>query len=132
MPTFHLIIPSDRKNIHRVEDFFLKVNETYRLPEEKFHALLVAVTEAVNNGIIHGNKNNEQKNVTVNCALKGKLLTVKVKDEGSGFHPESVSDPLHEDNLMRTGGRGVFLMKAFMQSVTYNKKGNEVTLVMEV
>jgi serine/threonine-protein kinase RsbW len=129
---YQLSIPSSRQNIHLVEKFFHAVNDTFRLPEEKLHALLVSVTEAVNNGIIHGNKNDETKHVTLTCSMKGRTLTVKVKDEGKGFKPEEIANPLHEDNLLRTGGRGVFLMKAFMQSVTYNKEGNEVTMVMKL
>ena len=132
-PTIHrLSIPSDRKNIGRVEEFFREVNATFHIPDEKLHALLVSVTEAVNNGIIHGNKNDTAKHVDVTCSLQGTILTVSVKDEGEGFTPENIADPLHEDNLLATGGRGVFLMKAFMRSVTYNDKGNEVTMTMEL
>lgn len=129
---FQLSIPSNRKNINLVEKFFYTVNDTFKLPEEKLHALLVSVTEAVNNGIIHGNKSDELKHVIVTCSKRGKTLTVKVKDDGPGFKPDEVANPLHEDNLLRTGGRGVFLMKAFMQSVTYNDQGNEVTMVMKL
>jgi len=132
MTLHELHIPSSRKNIHRVEEFFRTVNGTYGLPDEKLHALLVAVTEAVNNGIIHGNRNDESKMVTVTCGVEDGRMTVTVRDEGSGFDPSSVTDPLEEDNLLRTGGRGVFLMKAFMESVSYNAEGNEVTLVMKV
>lgn len=130
--TFTLRIPSNRKNIHFVEEFLRTANNTFHLPEEKLHLLLVAVTEAVNNGIIHGNQNDETKSVSISCSMKRKTLTVKIKDEGKGFDPSMLSNPLHEDNLLRTSGRGVFLMKAFMQSVKYNKKGNEVTLVMKL
>ena len=130
--THRLSIPSDRKNIGRVEEFFREINASFHIPDEKLHALLVSVTEAVNNGIIHGNKNDAAKHVEVTCALQGTILTVSVKDEGEGFTPENIADPLHEDNLLATGGRGVFLMKAFMRSVTYNDKGNEVTMTMEV
>lgn len=130
--THTLHIPSNRKNIHRVEDFFRSVNETYRLPDEKLHSLLVAVTEAVNNGIIHGNKSDETKMVTVTCLRTGDLLTIKIRDEGTGFDPGSLSNPLDEQNLLNMGGRGVFLMKAFMESVEYNPEGNEVTMVMRV
>lgn len=130
--SFKLTIPSSRAHIHLVEEFFRKTNESFGLSEEKLHALLVSVTEAVNNGIIHGNRNDETKRVDLTSSLKGKTLTVKVKDEGEGFTPEHIANPLHEDNLLNTGGRGVFLMKAFMQSVKYNKKGNEVTLVMKL
>lgn len=130
--THQLQIPSNRKNIHRVEDFFRSVNATYNLPDEKLHALLVAVTEAVNNGIIHGNKSDESKMVTVTCLRTGDILTIKIKDEGIGFDPGALSNPLDEQNLLSTGGRGVFLMKAFMESVEYNDEGNEVTMVMRV
>jgi serine/threonine-protein kinase RsbW len=129
---YKLSIPSSRKNINLVEEFFRTMNDKFHLPEEKLHALLVSVTEAVNNGVIHGNKNDETKYVTLSCSMKGKTLTVKVLDEGDGFKPDQVANPLHEDNLLNTGGRGVFLMKAFMQSVTYNNKGNEVTMVMKL
>ena len=129
---YQLSIPSSRKNINLVEEFFRTMNDKFKLPEEKLHALLVSVTEAVNNGIIHGNKNDESKYVVLSCSMKGKTLTVKIKDEGEGFKPEKIANPLHEDNLLNTGGRGVFLMKAFMQSVTYNPKGNEVTMVMKL
>jgi len=130
--THQLQIPSNRKNIHRVEDFFRSVNESYSLPDEKLHALLVAVTEAVNNGIIHGNKSDESKMVTVTCLRTGDLLTIKIRDEGTGFDPTALSNPLDEQNLLNMGGRGVFLMKAFMESVEYNAEGNEVTMVMRV
>jgi serine/threonine-protein kinase RsbW len=129
---YQLSIPSSRKNINLVEEFFRSMNDKFGLPDEKLHALLVSVTEAVNNGIIHGNKNDERKAVLLRCSMKGKTLTVKIKDEGEGFKPEAVANPLHEDNLLATGGRGVFLMKAFMASVTYNAKGNEVTMVMKL
>ena len=129
---YKLSIPSSRKNINLVEEFFRTMNDKFQLPEEKLHALLVSVTEAVNNGVIHGNKNNESKYVTLSCSMKGKTLTVKVKDEGEGFAPDAVANPLKEENLLNTGGRGVFLMKSFMQSVKYNKKGNEVTMVMKL
>ncbi len=130
--THQLQIPSNRKNIHRVEDFFRSVNGSYNLPDEKLHALLVAVTEAVNNGIIHGNKSDESKMVTVTCLRSGDMLTIKIRDEGKGFDPTALSNPLDEQNLLNMGGRGVFLMKAFMESVEYNADGNEVTMVMRL
>ncbi len=130
--TFEIRIPSSRKNINRVEEFFREVNAACAIPEEKLHALLLSVTEAVNNGIIHGNKSDESKLVTLTCAVNGRSLTVTVRDEGSGFTPANLANPLQEENLLNTGGRGVFLMRAFMKSVEYNDKGNSVTMVMDL
>ena len=110
----------------------MQLNESFGLSEEKLHALLVAVTEAVNNGMIHGNKNDNTKHVVVTCTLRRKMLTVKIADEGGGFAPETIPNPLHDENLLRAGGRGVFLMKTLMESVSFNDTGNEVTLKLHM
>jgi serine/threonine-protein kinase RsbW len=132
-PAVHrLVLESDTKNIHRVEEFFVRLNAEYHLSEEKLHALLVAVTEAVNNGMIHGNKNDKTKHVTVTVTHNRKMLTVVIADEGGGFSPETLPNPLHDENLLRAGGRGVFLMRTLMESVTFNDAGNEVTMRLHV
>lgn len=130
--TFRITMASDPKNVHRIEDFLLKMNATLKINDEKFSTLLVVVTEAVNNAIIHGNKRNPQRKVVVTCLRNGHVLVVKVRDEGKGFDPDGVPDPIHEDNLLRESGRGVFLMRQLMESVSYNKKGNEVTMTMKM
>ncbi|MGE5316316.1 MAG: ATP-binding protein [Acidobacteriota bacterium] len=132
-PEVHqLVLESDTKNIHKVEDFFIRLNGEFHIGEEKFHALLVAVTEAVNNGMIHGNRGDRSKHVTLTCRLHRKILTVTIKDEGPGFAPEELPNPLHDENLLRAGGRGVFLMRTLMESVTFNEAGNEVTMRLHI
>ncbi len=123
---------SDPKNVHRVEEFLLKINSALNIDEEKFGSLLVVVSEAVNNAIIHGNERNPAKKVVVTCAHRGNNLVIKVKDEGKGFNPDTVPDPIHEDNLLRETGRGVFLMRQLMEKVSYNANGNEVTMTMKM
>ena len=130
--TFRITMGSDPKNIHRVEEFLLKMNSVLNIDEEKFGSLLVVVTEAVNNAIIHGNKRNPSKKVVLTCAHRGKALVIKVKDEGKGFNPNAVPDPIHEDNLLRETGRGVFLMRQLMEKVSFNANGNEVTMTMKI
>jgi len=127
-----LILESDTRNIHKVEEFFIHLNDEIGMSEEKLHALLVAVTEAVNNGMIHGNKNDRSKFVTVSCTFDQHVLTVVITDEGGGFTPESIPNPLHDENLLRAGGRGVFLMKTLMESVSFNDEGNAVTMKLRV
>lgn len=110
----------------------LKINSALNIDEEKFGSLLVVVSEAVNNAIIHGNERNPAKKVVVTCAHRGNNLVIKVKDEGKGFNPDTVPDPIHEDNLLRETGRGVFLMRQLMEKVSYNANGNEVTMTMKM
>lgn len=129
---YRLVLESDTKNIHKVEDFFIHLNDLFKITEEKLHALLVAVTEAVNNGMIHGNKNDKSKHVIITCTLERKVLTVTITDEGGGFVPDALPNPLHDENLLRAGGRGVFLMKTLMESVTFNEQGNQVTMKLRV
>ncbi len=123
---------SDPKNIHRVEEFLLKMNSAFKIDDEKFGSLLVVVTEAVNNAIIHGNKRNPAKKVVVSCTRRGNVLVIKVKDEGKGFNPSVIPNPIHEDNLLRESGRGVFLMHQLMDKVGFNTNGNEVTMTMKM
>ena len=130
--TFRMTMASIPKNVHRVERFLIKVNVVLKINDERFSTLLVVLTEAVNNAITHGNKRNPTKKVIVTCVREGDMLVVTVKDEGKGFNPNTVPDPIHEDNLLRESGRGVFLMRQLMESVSYNKNGNEVTMRMKI
>ena len=130
--TFQLTMTSDPKNIHRVEEFLLKVSSAFHIDEEKLGSLLVVVTEAVNNAIIHGNKRNPSKKVVVTCTRRGKILAIKVRDDGKGFNPDTIPNPIHEDNLLRETGRGVFLMRQLMEEVHFNANGNEVTMKMKL
>ena len=121
---------SDPKNVHHVEEFLLKMNSALHIDDEKFGSLLVVVTEAVNNAIIHGNKRNPAKKVVLTCVRRGNTLVIKVKDEGKGFNPSAIPNPIHEENLLRESGRGVFLMHQLMEKVSFNGNGNEVTMTM--
>jgi serine/threonine-protein kinase RsbW len=96
------------------------------------HKLMVSLTEAVNNAIVHGNKSHPAKKVTVVCDRLPELLEFSITDEGRGFKPEKVKNPLHEENLLRTSGRGIFLMRTLMDKVEFqtNNKGTTVRLVL--
>jgi anti-sigma regulatory factor (Ser/Thr protein kinase) len=129
---FRTSITSDPNNIHRVEKFLMKINQALGMNEEQLHSLLIVVTEAVNNSITHGNKRNASKKVYISCSKAGNILTVKVRDQGTGFDPSEVPNPLNTENLLRESGRGVFLMHQLMDSVAYNKKGTEVIMTMNL
>lgn len=117
-----------------VEKFLEGINEKLHLDEMKFNKLLVATTEAVNNGIIHGNKRDRTKKVLLRVVINSKMLTVKVRDEGAGVDITAIPDPLAEENLLRENGRGVFLIRSLMSSVDFEKfdDGWEVTMKLEL
>lgn len=129
-----LEIQSNPKEIRKVEPFLMMVNKSARLDDGTFYRLLVATTEAVNNGILHGNKSDPKKKVTVTCTVSHDALVIHIEDEGKGFKPEAVPDPLEEENLLKTSGRGVFLMKSLMDGVKYEitPHGTDVELTINL
>ena len=92
----------------------------------------VALDESVVNAILHGNRLDATKRVTLEVALLPGSLELRIQDEGGGFDPASVPDPLAPENMLRTGGRGILLMRSLMDEVRFSrsaKGGTELTLV---
>lgn len=81
---------------------------------------ILAVREAVMNAVLHGNKENADKHVTVNYRVSEGRLEVKICDQGTGFDPRKLQDPLSSENLLKEGGRGVYLMRQFMDEVDFS------------
>jgi len=87
--------------------------------DETIHYLAVAVRESVVNAMKHGNGHDESKRVVVQFTLLDQAIEVEVKDQGKGFEPREVPDPLAPENLLKAYGRGIFFMKQFMDEVSY-------------
>jgi serine/threonine-protein kinase RsbW len=123
-------IPSIRSNIHLVEEFILDINDELLLEESVLDRIMISITEVVNNGIIHGNKSDAKKFVHLSCSCYDDRLDFLVRDEGIGFLPEDLPDPLAEDNLLKEGGRGVLIIRAMMDVIEFRKgeRGMEVFL----
>ncbi|MFQ5628471.1 MAG: ATP-binding protein, partial [bacterium] len=83
------------------------------------------------NAIIHGNKQDQKKKVYLNIFIDNNTLKVVVQDEGKGFNPESLPDPLDPDNLLKESGRGIFILKSLMDDVSFDfsPKGTILTLI---
>ena len=130
--TVRMTINSNPKSIGRVEGFLQKVKKKVDLDEIQMHKLMVSLTEAVNNAIIHGNKADPSKKVKIACDCEHDDLVLTISDEGKGFRLKNVKNPLKEENLLRTSGRGIFLMRTLMDRVEYHmtKTGASVTLIM--
>jgi serine/threonine-protein kinase RsbW len=88
----------------------------------------LALEEAIVNAFKHGNRGDPNKSVRIRSRVSGKRLLVQIEDEGDGFDPRSVPDPTAPENLERACGRGLLLMRSYMTSVRYNRRGNRVTM----
>jgi serine/threonine-protein kinase RsbW len=88
----------------------------------------LALHEAVANAVRHGNRGDPAKHVQVSYLVRPNEVVLEVADQGPGFDPNLVADPLTEENVGRPCGRGLFLMRAYMSLVCFNRAGNRVTL----
>jgi len=118
---YHLEIESDPNNLITVEEFVNYFCKDVKLPEEKLSDVLLAVTEATTNAIIHANKSDASKKVIIDVEINDSKLIVKVKDEGEGFDPGEIPDPTEPENLLKDHGRGVYLMKVYMDDLEYKR-----------
>jgi len=117
--TTRLVLPS---HIEAVADAAAAATDFVRncgVTEEAAFGIEMAVREAVTNALVHGNQEDEAKSVEVIFNCHGNELEVEVKDQGAGFDPADVPDPTDPSNLMKTSGRGIFLMRTFMDDVQW-------------
>ncbi|HMV07761.1 MAG TPA: ATP-binding protein [Cyclobacteriaceae bacterium] len=128
MNTISIQIPSIVENIRMIESFIDNAKERFHLDEDLYGNIMIAVTEAVNNAIRHGNSGNSAKNVFLSLTLHDNLLKFIVKDEGPGFNYEQLPDPTAPENLEKPGGRGIFLMKHLSDEVEFRENGKTVEL----
>ncbi|MCB2203590.1 ATP-binding protein [bacterium] len=128
--TKSISIPSVRSNINLVEAFILEIHDAMTLEESVLDRIMISITEVVNNGIIHGNKSDPEKKVHISCSCYEDRVDFVIRDEGTGFHPEDIPDPLAETNLLKEGGRGVLIVRSMMDSVEFHQTdgGMEVHL----
>jgi serine/threonine-protein kinase RsbW len=117
--TFSLSIPSDRSSILAVEPFIRSIDDL-RVLGLRYNDLLVTVTEAVNNGIIHGNACDAAKLVHIDVQITTHDVIVVVRDAGKGFDVETVPDPRLPDRILHEGGRGVFLIRQLADATEFS------------
>lgn len=118
-------------SLEQVDQMVDELTKAANLSEEDHGALLLSLSEAVTNAIMHGNKQDSSKWVYVRAVRNGNDLEVTVEDEGDGFNPELLPSPVESDNLLRQGGRGVYLMKMYCKDVRFSKGGRALTLVLD-
>ncbi len=121
-------LKSDPKNICEVDRFVAKIAEKYKLSEEVYANLLISLTEAVNNAIIHGNCQDCSKTVSIKLRRLTSGLAVRVSDQGPGFDYRQLPDPTAPENIAKPGGRGVFLMNQLCDKMQYQDNGSTVEM----
>ena len=128
-PHVHLVFSSQFENIELVQIVVEESLRKFELDEETAHSIGLAVREAVANAIKHGNRRNPKKRVEVDFGVQEGVVVIEVADQGSGFDPEQVRDPLNPENLMRPNGRGIFFMHNYMDEIDYSFKPEGGTVV---
>ncbi len=117
----HLVIPSEPGRVAEADEFLESALRSRGVPEAIVSDMAIAVTELVNNAIVHGNKSDPQKSVSLTLSFTAREVVIRVVDQGSGFDPSQVPDPLANENLLREVGRGIFIARSLMDHVTYER-----------
>jgi serine/threonine-protein kinase RsbW len=121
-------IESKIENINKIEKIIDEVSEDAKINSEVYGKVLIATVEAVNNSIIHGNKEDETKKVNVEFKVDSDFIYIFIEDEGSGFNFYNVPDPTTPENIENIHGRGVYLMKHLADDVIFHGRGNKVEI----
>ena len=129
---YHLEIESDPNNLITVEEFVNYFCKDVNLPDEKLANIFLAITEATTNAIIHANKCDTNKIVTIDAYVENSKLIIKIKDEGEGFEPGTIPDPTEPENLLKDSGRGIYLMKVYMDDMKYIRTSSGMELVFTI
>lgn len=122
------LLPTKQEAVTAVEQKIEQICEQLNVADRCIGNILISVTEAINNAIVHGNKNDVSKQISLNCiSLKNELIFT-VKDEGLGFDFSNLPDPTDPENREKLNGRGVFLMKHLADKVSFEESGRIVKL----
>ena len=126
------LLESTLESVDDAEELAVGVAQRAGFSEEDLLKIGMAVRESMVNAVVHGNRYNSHKKVRVSVVKNTEKLTVQIADQGEGFEFDRLPDPLAPENLMRASGRGIFLIRSFMDEVQMRRLepgGTEVTLV---
>lgn len=129
---YEVTLDSTLKNVEAAEELTLKICAKAGFDEEDQHKIEMSVHESMINAVAHGNKLDPRKKVHLRFQTFADRLEIRIRDEGSGFDVGRIADPLADENILKVSGRGIFLIRAFMDDFQVTSKqgsGTEVILV---
>ena len=128
-----LELPNDIRSIEHAVEYVMRHCSTCCDYARRFNLnFRVGLTEALSNAMLYGNDSDPQKRVRVEVTVRVEEIAVRITDQGVGFDPTTIPDPTLPDNISKSGGRGIFLMRSLMDEVKFNDQGNSVPLVLRL
>lgn len=126
--TYRLQLSSTYKESEKVPDFITSIQNKSGLSEKNTYTLMLTLSEAVTNAIVHGNREDPAKNVDIAISVYPDKIIAEITDEGDGFTPDRSHNPLDKEKLLDQSGRGLFLIEELCNRVEYLKNGTKLRL----
>jgi serine/threonine-protein kinase RsbW len=123
-----VVIPSDPAEARRVQEAIEQLLRAHHATEKDIFGIRLALEEALVNAIKHGNQMDRSKKVAIVSRVEAERFEIHITDEGNGFDPVDVPDPTAVENIERPCGRGLMLMRHYMNEVSFNGRGNSVRM----
>ncbi len=129
-----VILPSEQSSLDIAENIIEKIRNRFNISKDSYFNILVAITEAINNAISHGNHYQINKKVKFEVTYMNELLDIVVQDEGGGFDPDELEDCTKEENLLKDSGRGIFIMQSLSDKfeISTSSEGTCFRLVFKI
>ena len=132
--TFFKEIPSDPELLPELDSYLIDIAQKVGMNEDHFNNLSLSFSEAASNSIVHGNKLNPDKKVFITIKVTDSQMIIIIKDEGEGFKLNEVPDPTKPENILKDSGRGIHIMRSFLEDLSYNftPTGTETILTLSL
>ena len=127
-----MVLKSNRNEIRKFEVMLEQANMKFNLAVEKFINLQIACSEALINAIVHGNEEDESKNVYTNIEMNELKMSVRIKDEGKGFKVDELPDPTSNENILKESGRGIYIIRSLVDEFVCNSSENGTEFILVV
>ena len=124
----NLKLESSYEALELLEGLLNELQVVLNFDDDFYARLMLSVSEAATNAIVHGNKLNPSKKLTIDAEANTHTLAFTIKDEGDGFNPDNIPNPLEEEHLLIPSGRGVFLIKEYADELEYQDEGRTIVI----